>query len=614
MNKTVNINLAGLFFHIDEEAYLKLQRYLEAIKRSFTDSQGRSEIVSDIESRIAELFNERIKTSNQVIESKEVEEVITIMGQPEDYLVDDDIFEDEPQPQYQRKTSIKKLFRDTENSYVSGVSSGLGHYLGIDALWIRLIWVLLVFGLGTGFLIYILLWIFVPEAKTTTDKLHMTGEPVNISNIEKKIRDGFDNVSENIKNVDFQKHGDNLKAGLENVSDAVSTSVNRVKNNSNLKNSSTTFFDTISTIIMTFVKLIAKFIGFILMFAGIATFVSTIVGIISVGIVQTIHIPGLDFVDLANNSGSPIWLISVIAILFIGILAFFIFYLGLKMVAPKSKSIGNPAKYSLLGLWLASLIALVYLGINQGMSFKEKATLTNTEKLYNIKKQDTLKVTMTYNDMYSDSFYKDDDFETVTDEFGQQVTFSQDIRLIVKSTRDSVASIKVKKSANGYTFDKAKNRAEDISYGYELVGNELLLNNYFLVSNNVIEKGQEVEITLYLPLGSLLYADENTYRYHRNSSRYSDILDNGQEEHYLTVEKNKLICKTCEDEDHDDDDFEIDVNINGKNGTIKFNSDGIKTSNENLELIIDSTGVKSTSDNLKININENEININSNTN
>ena len=105
MNKTVNINLAGIFFHIDENAYSKLQRYLEAIKRSFTDSQGRSEIILDIEARIAELFNERIKDEKQVISIKEVEEVITIMGQPEDYLIDEEIFGDEPQPRKSSKSS-----------------------------------------------------------------------------------------------------------------------------------------------------------------------------------------------------------------------------------------------------------------------------------------------------------------------------------------------------------------------------------------------------------------------------------------------------------------------------------------------------------------------------
>ncbi len=158
MNKTVNINLAGTFFHIDEDAYLKLQRYLEAIKRSFTDSQGRSEIISDIEARIAELFAERIQNEKQVVGVKLVDEVITIMGQPEDYLVDDEIFEDEPQPK-QRHTSrpTKKLYRDTDNSYIGGVAAGLSHYFGIESIWLRLIWLILALGSG-GTFIFMLIW------------------------------------------------------------------------------------------------------------------------------------------------------------------------------------------------------------------------------------------------------------------------------------------------------------------------------------------------------------------------------------------------------------------------------------------------------------------------
>ena len=96
MNKTVNINLAGVFFHIDEDAYGKLQRYLAAIKRSFEGMQGEDEIITDIEARISELFTEKIQDARQVISIKELDEVITVMGQPEDYMVDDDIFEDAP--------------------------------------------------------------------------------------------------------------------------------------------------------------------------------------------------------------------------------------------------------------------------------------------------------------------------------------------------------------------------------------------------------------------------------------------------------------------------------------------------------------------------------------
>ena len=322
MNKTVNINLAGIFFHIDEDAYLKLQRYLEAIKRSFTDSQGRSEIISDIEARISELFSERVKHEKQVIGNKEVEEVITIMGQPEDYLVDDEIFEDEPQATYKRKSApSKKLFRDTDNSYIGGVSSGLAHYFGIETLWIRLAWIVLIFGAGTGILLYILLWILVPEARTTAEKIMMTGEPVNISNIEKKIKDGFENVSETVGDV-AKNVTDSVGVAAKNVSDSVSNAAKNVdfkKKGNSLKSSSQTFFDTIGEIIMFFFKIFAKFIGIILMIVGASALIALIVALFSLGVADIIHIPGIDFVDIVNSGNTPIWLVSLLTLFAVGI-------------------------------------------------------------------------------------------------------------------------------------------------------------------------------------------------------------------------------------------------------------------------------------------------------
>jgi hypothetical protein len=96
MNKTVNINLGGLIFHIDENAYLKLQNYLNAVRRSFAGASGEDEIIADIENRIAELFSQKLKHDKQVVSLKEIDEVIVVMGQPEDYMVDEDIFEEEP--------------------------------------------------------------------------------------------------------------------------------------------------------------------------------------------------------------------------------------------------------------------------------------------------------------------------------------------------------------------------------------------------------------------------------------------------------------------------------------------------------------------------------------
>ena len=111
MNKTVNINIGGLFFHIDEDAFQKLSRYFEAIKRSLSNSSGKDEIMKDIEMRVAELLTDRQKSDKHVINTNDVDEVITVMGQPEDYRIDDDT--ETTAPGYTSSTR-KKLYRDKE--------------------------------------------------------------------------------------------------------------------------------------------------------------------------------------------------------------------------------------------------------------------------------------------------------------------------------------------------------------------------------------------------------------------------------------------------------------------------------------------------------------------
>jgi phage shock protein PspC (stress-responsive transcriptional regulator) len=173
MNKTISINLGGYFFHIDEDAYQKLTRYFDAVKRSLS-YEGRDEIVKDIESRIAELFQERLQNEKQVVGIKEIDEVISIMGQPEDYKIDEDSSSNFNADYSSRSYSnTRKLYRDKDNSILGGVLSGLGHYLGVDPLWLRIIMVILFFGFGTGLLIYIILWILVPEAINTNQKLEI---------------------------------------------------------------------------------------------------------------------------------------------------------------------------------------------------------------------------------------------------------------------------------------------------------------------------------------------------------------------------------------------------------------------------------------------------------
>ena len=556
MNKTVNINLAGVFFHIDEDAYLKLSRYLEAIKRSFTDSQGRSEIISDIEARIAELFSERIQNEKQVVGIKLVDEVITIMGQPEDYLVDDEIFEDEPQPRqsYSSRTT-KKLFRDTVNSYIGGVAAGLSHYFGIDAIWMRLLWILLTIGSGGTFiLIYLIFWALVPEAVTTAEKLTMTGDPVNITNIEKKIKDGIDTVSEKVRNVDLKKHGEKIKEGIDSVSDNISETVKNVdfqKQGNKLKSSSQNFFDTLGTIIMFFLKVIAKFIGVILIIVGISTLISLIVAFFTVGITDAVHFPGMDFIDAANSANIPLWLISMLIFFAIGIPFFFVFYLGLKILVNNLKSIGNIAKFTLLGIWLMAIIGLFVIGVKQATEHAFDAKFMVKEQL-DVTANDTLKINMVSDSNYDGYYYRrNNNYRLVEDENGRTI-ISSNIRLVVRSTKDSLASMVIEKQARGSSYDIARNRAKNINYSYALNDGKLDLSSYLTTDIENKFSEQEVMVILYVPEGTVIYADDNTYSFHRNSSYYNDILDNGMEEQYLKIIEDGTECLDCEIEEEDE--------------------------------------------------------------
>jgi len=560
MNKTVNINLAGVFFHIDEDAYLKLSRYLEAIKRSFTDSQGRSEIISDIEARIAELFSERIQNEKQVVGIKLVDEVITIMGQPEDYLVDDEIFEDEPQPRqsYSSRTT-KKLFRDTDNSYIGGVAAGLSHYFGIDAIWMRLLWILLTIGSGGTFiLIYLIFWALVPEAVTTAEKLTMTGDPVNITNIEKKIKDGIDTVSEKVRNVDLKKHGEKIKEGIDSVSDNISETVKNVdfqKQGNKLKSSSQNFFDTLGTIIMFFLKVIAKFIGVILIIVGISTLISLIVAFFTVGITDAVHFPGMDFIDAANSANIPLWLISMLIFFAIGIPFFFVFYLGLKILVNNLKSIGNIAKFTLLGIWLMAIIGLFVIGVKQATEHAFDAKFMVKEQL-DVTANDTLKINMVSDSNYDGYYYRrNNNYRLVEDENGRTI-ISSNIRLVVRSTKDSLASMVIEKQSRGSSYDIARNRAKNINYSYALNDGKLDLSSYLTTDIENKFSEQEVMVILYVPEGTVIYADDNTYSFHRNSSYYNDILDNGMEEQYLKIIEDGTECLDCEIEEEEDENLD----------------------------------------------------------
>lgn len=182
MKKAFQISLAGTLFHIEEDAYAKLNAYLEAVRARFAGAEG-AEILRDIEARMAEQFMEAKKA---VLSIDEVNAVVASMGTVEDIGGDSAPNATGSASGAQR---VKKLYRDEDDAVLGGVCSGLARYFGTDAFWIRVGFIALTLITGFGILAYLAMWLIVPAARTASQKLEMAGEPVNLATLSDNIKE-----------------------------------------------------------------------------------------------------------------------------------------------------------------------------------------------------------------------------------------------------------------------------------------------------------------------------------------------------------------------------------------------------------------------------------------
>jgi phage shock protein PspC (stress-responsive transcriptional regulator) len=573
MNKTVNINIGGLFFHIDEDAYQKLTRYFEAIKRSLSNSSGQDEIMKDIEMRVAELLTEKQKSDKHVINIKDVDEVIVVMGQPEDYRIDEDS-DDKPKEPFYPYTKSRKLYRDKDRGTIAGVCTGLGHYFGIDAVWVKILFLILAFT-SFGIIAYFVLWIAMPKAITTSEKLEMTGEPVTISNIEKKVREEFDSVSNKLKNVDYDKMGNEVKNGAERVAGGI------------------------GDVLMSIFKVFAKILGtIIVVFSSLALLGICVASII---LIFSSSMPDnyiLNHINTPIGLETPIWVQGILFLLAAGIPMFFFLILGLKLLVTNLKSIGNIAKYSLLAIWIIAVGILISLGINEAtqIAFDGKEV---KKEVINIAPTDTLQIKFKNNDFYSKNRYDTTDFRLTQDENNKEIIYSNNITLEIMPTEEALPYIQIEKLTVGKSAEDARNRAEKIRYSYKIEGNQLILDNYLLTDAVNKFRGQRVALFLYLPKGTLFKADENVQDYDSTDNDFFN-LHFSSKDYIYKVENSKVKCLNCPADENEYKDLEdstteiitnendstdvVTVKVNGKTvietksekkGSLEVNKDGI---------------------------------------
>lgn len=561
MNKTVNVNLGGFNFYIDEDAYTKLSNYFDAIKRSLLNSEGHDEIVKDIEIRVAELFTETLKDNNQVVNLSNVDTIISIMGQPEDYIIEEDL----PKSNYSQKSYSKKLYRDKDAAELGGVASGLGYYFGIDLVWIRVVLILLTIGgFGIGIIAYIILWVVTPVASTTSEKLEMKGEPINLSNIEKKVREEFANVSSKFHNGDYDNLG------------------NKISNNTSKIGSR------LMDVILTIFKIFAKFLGVILAIAGLVVLILLIISFSTLGSTGFIDLPLLNFIEAVNFSNYPLWSIAIVLLLALGIPFLFLIILGFKLLSPSIKSIGNTVKYTLLSLWIIATILVVTIAIKQVNVFSNTGRVVNKHSL-NCMPTDTLNIQFKYNPRYSNGFNESTNFKITQDSLNKDILYSNEVVLKIEQTNEAQPYLQITKESSGYSIGEAEKTAERINYYFTNNNNNLVFDNYLSTALKNKFKNQKVEIYLFLPKNSFVKLDSNA-QYYINDDSFSFKINDTQNHYLIKMKEQGLECLNCIDEDD---------NFDNKNTTVTINKVGIKVTRDTLnsdeiksgELKVNSDGI-----------------------
>lgn len=512
MNKTLSINLNGLVFQIDELAYEKLSNYLKAISERFKNTESGQEIITDIEARIAEMFSEKLSNIKQVISMDDVDAVIETMGKPEDFdSSEEEILGEDFDTNEKKKSIPRKLFRDTENSVLGGVCSGISAYLGIsDPIFLRLIFLIAFFGFGTGFLVYLILWIVIPEAKTASDKLHMRGEPINISNIEKTITEEFDDLK-------------------KSFSDSRS---NKRRGSSLLKN--------IFALLLSLVTIFAKIIGLILIIGGSIVLMSIFTGSLTAIVASDVSLLTLSDYFFDNGFHKVSSLVVSVLLVFVPLLS--LIYLGLQFVGGKRFRIRGFSK-TMMGLFVVGLIGLASLSIYTASIFSKSSTGSTKVELDE-----------PYNNTYyiqGNFAYGDTDGNIELLEMGdftfknKQLMLGDRAKLDVVKSMDNMAYLEIITKAKGSSREEAFKYQTSIDYGFEQKDSLLIFPYYFPINEQDKIRAQKIQMHLHLPVGARIFLDRSAEEIIYDIKNVTNTYDGDMLGHIWEMRHSGLTCIDC---------------------------------------------------------------------
>lgn len=532
MNKTITANISGIVFHIESDAYEKLNKYLSTIRHYFEKSEGAEEIMADIEARIAELFKEKLKNEREVITMEDVDSVIAIMGEPEQYIDSGEDFDSgysESSYSHREKGFTRKLFRDPDDKVLGGVCSGIGYYFGIDRIWLRASFLIAVLAFGVGIVPYIILWIIIPLAKSSGDKLEMKGEPVTVDSIGRTVRDEFNSFKKKVNNDAFNE------------------------NFGKVENILTQIFRFLVKLIVFLFKFIVKLLAFlILVFVGILL-ISIVTGFFAAPAFFNLGNENLNFV-FQQEFAELIWDSSIMSMLgYIGLFLFIcipliaLIYAALKILL--NFKFSNKLPGIVFGsFWMIGLFILLISAFNLSKEFSYKLSDTEVHKL-NVLQGDTLYLgNLVSNIGHDDSWvYLENDS-----------VYLSSLKVDVYETMGKDFELSSVKRVHAASRKQAQLKLQNMTARYSMQDSLLLIDQYFSFPKTDNYRNQEIKIRIGIPQGKVLYLRADSKAVIYDIENQSNTWDHEMLGHYWQMQARGLKCLDCSWEQEQTDSNDVD--------------------------------------------------------
>ncbi|MGY3055156.1 phage shock protein PspC (stress-responsive transcriptional regulator) [Pedobacter sp. UYEF25] len=533
MEKTIIINIGHTIIHIEESAYEFLRGYLNEVKQHFTNHADDLEIVTDIENRIAELLSEQLEAQKkQVVRYDDVHAVIIQMGRVQDFDV---LEENEQEPVNHINNQFyaeKKLYRDMDERAIAGVCAGIAHYINIEAKWIRLVALVSVFLGGAGILVYVILWIIMPKAKSRIEKMEMKGEPANLQGFQKNLEEELQAVKERLGIVNRQAQPLFKQFG----------------------NFIGEFFEWLGRFISSTGKVVFKIIAIVIVVFGVLFLLTLIIGVAAFQGFWDASIYEYFPFSILNEGNRGVIVLSTFIVFFIPILALVLFSIR---VAFSKQAINKMLSFALLIIWLAGIATVGYQAAKISSEFKQHAELTQAT---------ALKIFTTYIiDIDKSKYFSKEDSiayhidanqknRIVVEDFEDGPFVSpNNIRINVTKSETGITRLTQKYESQGKTFPDALQNTQNISYTFLSKDSAITFNPRFQLKRGSIWRNQEVWLNLEVPVGTKLILKQDAYRYINNYYAWScDNRENNHDDYSTWIMTNEgLKCKY--DLDHPED-------------------------------------------------------------